>query len=98
MELVFTQILIDGRVQAVGYRRYAQKSAQAIGISGWARNLLDGRVEILVFTDEEKLTQFLEILKKGPPFSQVRDVIAKRLANAVSIESEFKILPDEALK
>lgn len=89
------KIFISGRVQGVGFRRYAQKNAQSLGIRGWARNLLDGRVEILAMTDEESLNKFLDILRKGPNFSLVREVIAKTFDGAASAPNDFLIHPDE---
>jgi len=62
---------ISGRVQGVGFRYYAQKRAELYGITGWVRNLPDGRVEVLAEGDEELLKEFLKDLKKGPPLARV---------------------------
>ncbi len=72
-------IFVSGRVQGVGYRRFAQKQAETLSLQGWARNLLDGRVEIVAIGPESDLDQFCEFLKKGPSFSQVREVVVKTL-------------------
>ena len=90
-------VFVSGRVQGVGYRRYAQKSAQKWKLMGWARNLLDGRVEIKVTGSKDFIDQFLEDLRKGPPFSQVRDVVAHMLVGKEDF-AEFSIEPDQEIR
>ncbi len=65
------RIFISGRVQGVGFRAYTQRVAQSYGLSGWVRNLPDGRVEALVEGDEEVLCHFVKDLWTGPPLSRV---------------------------
>jgi len=48
---------VRGRVQGVGYRYFAQKAATGLGLTGYARNLDDGRVEVYAVGTEEKLSQ-----------------------------------------
>ncbi len=91
-------IFVSGRVQGVGYRRFAQKQAEHLALTGWTRNLLDGRVEVFATGVEDQLDQFCELLKKGPAFSQVREVVVKSIEES-SLASEgsgrlFEILPD----
>jgi acylphosphatase len=64
-------ILVSGRVQGVGYRAFAQRSARELGISGHARNLADGRVEVLACGESDALETFLERLRRGPKWSEV---------------------------
>lgn len=91
-------IFVSGRVQGVGYRRFAQKQAEIRSLKGWARNLLNGQVEIQVNGTEEALDQFCEALKKGPAFSQVRDIVIKNL-NEETIEGNgFEVRPDSEAK
>jgi acylphosphatase len=45
--MICLSCLVSGRVQGVWYRDSTQRQAQALGISGYARNLPDGRVEVL---------------------------------------------------
>lgn len=49
----------SGRVQGVGFRFTAQRIAQELKVTGWVKNLDDGRVEIILEADEEKLKDFL---------------------------------------
>lgn len=86
-------IFVSGRVQGVGYRRFAQKSAETMSLAGWARNVWDGRVEILASGSEQQLDQYCEALKKGPAFSQVHDVVVK-IAVEAPAQKDFQILPD----
>ena len=64
--------LISGRVQGVGFRNFAQRTAQEIGVSGWARNLDDGRVEVQASGTSSQLDDFESRLRTGPRFADVR--------------------------
>ena len=66
--------LVRGRVQGVGYRYFAQREAVALELSGYARNLDDGRVEVYAVGPEEKLSTLAASLHKGPRWSDVRGV------------------------
>lgn len=66
--------LVSGRVQGVGYRYYALREAEALGVSGYARNLPDGRVEVVAEASEESLAQFEERLRQGPSFASVQSL------------------------
>ena len=65
---------VRGRVQGVGYRYFAQHSAAALGLRGYARNLDDGRVEVYAVGPEDKLSEFAGMLYRGPRWSDVRGV------------------------
>jgi acylphosphatase len=66
--------LVRGRVQGVGYRDFAQRTAAALGLTGYARNLDDGRVEVYAAGPPDKLSGLSAALRKGPRFSDVRGV------------------------
>lgn len=70
------QLLISGKVQRVGYRDWAVRRAQALGITGWVRNLADGRVEIVAMGEDEAVAEMVEAARAGPPMAEVRDVQA----------------------
>jgi len=63
---------ISGRVQGVGYRYFAQQSANALGLGGYARNLDDGRVEVYATGPVEALSKFAGKLRQGPRWADVR--------------------------
>ncbi|KTD16112.1 acylphosphatase [Legionella jordanis] len=71
---------ISGKVQGVWFRASAQDEALKLGITGWARNLPDGRVEILACGDQQHLEQFEAWLKKGPPRAEVTNYSRESLA------------------
>ena len=65
---------IIGRVQGVGYRYFASREANLLGLSGYVKNLYDGNVEVFVQGEDESLARFIEILKQGPRFGGVTNV------------------------
>ena len=69
--MVRAQILVSGRVQGVFYRGFTQEQAVSLGLTGWARNLPDGRVEVLVEGEEAQVKKLIQALKQGPPLSRV---------------------------
>ncbi len=67
---------ISGRVQGVFFRDFASTEAALLGLTGWVKNLSDGRVEVLAEGEKEDLEKLLEILKKGPLGAKVKNVEA----------------------
>ncbi|MGD0498541.1 MAG: acylphosphatase [Bryobacteraceae bacterium] len=65
---------VRGRVQGVGYRYFAQHAASALGLTGYARNLDDGRVEVYAAGPEDKLSEMAGWLHRGPRWADVRGV------------------------
>lgn len=65
---------VSGRVQGVWYRGSTQKQARKLGITGWARNLPDGRVEFLICGAEAAVHQLEAWLHEGPPAAEVSGV------------------------
>ena len=74
--------LVRGRVQGVGYRWFAQRAAESLGLSGYARNLDDGRVEVYAVGPEKKLSEFAGMLYRGPRWADVRGVDEEQAAVA----------------
>lgn len=68
------QYTVSGRVQGVGYRRFAQKAAVELGIDGWVRNLEDGSVEVLAIGTQEQLEEMSGLLRRGPLWAEVRTI------------------------
>ena len=64
-------ILVMGRVQGVGFRAFAMKTAVGHGLRGGVRNLSDGRVEVDVEGDKASIETFLGALRAGPPLGRV---------------------------
>jgi acylphosphatase len=63
-----------GRVQNVGYRAFCADHAMRLNIDGYAKNLPDGRVEVVGECDEGTLRQLIKLMREGPAFSRVEDV------------------------
>jgi len=71
---VCSRCLVAGRVQGVFFRAAAREQAQRLGLAGYARNLSDGRVEVLVCGEPDLVGQFREWLRLGPPTAEVTGV------------------------
>ncbi len=65
---------ISGRVQGVGFRWFVLHQAQQIGVRGWARNLADGRVEVVGVGNSRALLEFEAALRSGPLTARVVDI------------------------
>jgi acylphosphatase len=66
--------LISGRVQGVGFRYFVKDAAIREGVTGWVRNLPDGRVEALVEGDDEAVVRVERALRQGPGGAYVDEV------------------------
>jgi acylphosphatase len=62
---------IEGRVQGVGYRWWAQGEASRLGLSGWVRNRRDGSVELLAIGDPDAIDRLAERCRAGPAAAAV---------------------------
>lgn len=67
-------VFYSGRVQGVGFRYAVQEYAGRLKVTGWVKNLLDGRVEAVAEAEEKKLKTFLENIQKGPMAHYIKDV------------------------
>ena len=65
---------VSGTVQGVGFRFFVEHRARELGLSGWARNLEDGRVEVYATGPTEKLNDLAAALHLGPRMADVRRV------------------------
>lgn len=77
--LVCYRCLVGGRVQGVFFRSSAREQAMRLGVSGYARNLPDGRVEILACGEVDAVKQLRDWLREGPPAAQVTGVACEPL-------------------
>ena len=68
------RFFVSGIVQGVGYRYFAMRMAQRLGLSGYARNLPDGRVEVYAVASASKLGEFRKELERGPQGASVAAV------------------------
>lgn len=68
-------LFIDGHVQGVGFRWFTQETASSMGLTGYVRNLSDGRVEVCAEGPEKVLLQFLCRIQEGPGYGRVSEVL-----------------------
>ncbi len=66
--------LVAGRVQGVFFRASTRNEAQRLGLTGYARNRLDGTVEVVACGERESVETLREWLRKGPPDARVTGV------------------------
>ena len=69
------RFLVSGRVQGVAYRAHTRREAQHLGLTGYAKNLPDGRVEVIACGDETALAALESWLWRGPPLARVDAVV-----------------------
>ena len=78
--LVCVRCRVAGRVQGVFYRANTRHQAQLLGISGYARNLADGKVEVLACGEPEAVAKLQKWLRQGPPDARVSGVSCEPVA------------------
>ncbi len=83
---------IRGRVQGVWYRAWTERTARALGLSGWVRNRADGSVEALICGETEAVEHMLRLLHEGPPAARV-DSVETEPDVPPAQEEGFRVLP-----
>ena len=68
---VRAHVFVSGRVQGVNYRWYTQRKAQELELTGWVRNLADGRVEAIFEGEEKAVRRAVEWCQVGAPSARV---------------------------
>lgn len=69
--------LVSGQVQGVFFRATTEATARRLGLTGWVRNLRDGRVELVACGEEARLKELEQWLWQGPPRARVTQVEVK---------------------
>ena len=72
--LVARRLVISGRVQGVGFRFFVEDAARHEGVSGWVRNLPDGRVEVVVEGDRDAVDRMEGKIRRGPSAARIERV------------------------
>jgi acylphosphatase len=85
---------VSGRVQGVGFRFFVQREAAKLHVSGYARNLFDGRVEVLAVGSSAQLDEMKRALERGPRFSSVSGVREEDAEPNPLHENGFAIEPN----
>ena len=81
---------VSGRVQGVCFRMSANREAKLLGLTGWVRNLEDGRVEVLACGETALLDQFRQWLAHGPSMAKV--------INVECINVDYQEFPDFSIR
>lgn len=77
--LICIHCYVAGRVQGVWFRASTKEQADQLGITGWARNLPDGRVEVIAYGEKDQLKKLHEWLKCGPRLAKITDLSYEEL-------------------
>jgi acylphosphatase len=83
---------ISGRVQGVFFRASTRQQALQLGLTGYAKNLADGRVEVVAVGEAAALQTLQQWLKQGPPAASVIEVQSVDIEAAVNQHAEFVTL------
>jgi acylphosphatase len=93
----YRHVLVRGRVQGVGYRAWAERTALTRGLQGWVRNRRDGSVEAVFIGSEEAVAVMVEACRTGPSSAYV-EAVDHREASPVEVrlrrgDEMFSVLP-----
>ncbi|MBL7159562.1 acylphosphatase [Candidatus Microgenomates bacterium] len=93
MQMLKVHVFISGLVQGVSYRAWTQKIAQSLALSGWVKNLVDGRVEAVFVGEKNKIEKMIEFLYQGSSVSQIEkvEVVEKEKIQTDPFRGEFLI-------
>lgn len=83
-------IVVDGRVQGVGFRYYCQMNASSLNLTGWVHNMSNGMVDMEVQGSESSLQKFISLISKGNYFIKITSLSKKEIP-IVPDEDKFKI-------
>ena len=82
---------VRGRVQGVGFRWFVQRKAEDLAIAGWARNLPDGRVEVVAAGSKHSIAELETALGTGPRFARVDNVERSDIPDEGALYKRFEI-------
>lgn len=71
------RLYIDGTVQGVFFRVFIKENAERYNLKGFTRNLENGKIEVFVEGDSDKVDKMIELCKKGPKHAQIKKVEVK---------------------
>ena len=77
---------VSGRVQGVCFRMETRQQAKILGLTGWVRNLEDGRVEVMASGDGDRVEELRSWLTRGPRMAQVQ--------NLECSGADYEVFPD----
>jgi acylphosphatase len=72
--MALVHVVVNGRVQGVGFRWFVREHARRIDVAGWVRNNSDGSVELFASGSAESVSELLDLISRGPAGAAVREV------------------------
>jgi acylphosphatase len=87
------RLIIEGRVQGVGFRASLAQEAFALGLHGWVRNCRDGSVEACVDGETSAIEAIIHWARRGPPGARVSHVTIDDSGQQARPDRTFRILP-----
>ncbi len=90
--MVTLHCFVSGRVQGVFFRSSTQNEASQLGLTGWVRNLPDGRVEVLAQGDSEAIEQLRSWLEVGPRHASVSDIECIPASKPHNLAPGFRVI------
>ena len=85
------RFIVSGAVQGVGFRWFVLRRARMLGLTGYARNLADGRVEVYASGPEGGLASLEMELRSGPPAAAVQNVEKAEILDEAEHHKSFDI-------
>lgn len=86
-EMKTARVFVSGFVQSVGFRHFIRSKAIKLGVKGYTRNLSDGRVEVFLQADKDKIDQMIKFCEQGPMLSEVKDVTVQEFKPEENFDS-----------
>ena len=84
---------VSGMVQGVGFRFFTQRASEKLRVSGFVRNLHDGRVEVFAMGTSQQHKELRRLLERGPLGSDVTEVFEEPAAPEPEYDGGFVINP-----
>ena len=92
-DFVRLRVVVTGLVQGVGFRYFVQERAENLGVTGWVRNLRDGRVEAEIEGSKDMVQMLVDAMREGPTFSHVEKVTTFPLSGGKQF-NDFRVAPN----
>lgn len=90
MSVICLHAYVSGRVQGVWFRQSTKEMADSLGLTGWVRNLDDGRVELMAQGEDQAVRQLEAWLNQGPELATVAEVASSIVSLSEQYET-FKV-------
>lgn len=77
--MITKHIIVNGKVQNVGFRQFTVTRAHQTGVKGWVRNLPDRTVEMVIQGEAKNIELMMKFVSEGPSFARVMDVTVETI-------------------